>query len=387
MWKQLLTLLPLAAAAAAQGLKLNIPPPQPASYPPLDQTLFITGQYLQDPLVVDAVNYVKSVVPDQLWNLPVSNYILYSNVTYRGDPVANCYWPGTLCVRKTDTAYYKADVWTCPDNNTWGISFDDGPTVDPVNHYDSVSIRAQLDAMNIKSTFFIVGVNAAINPSVLLDEYRAGYQIGVHTWTHHPLTALSNEQIVAEIKYTEAIIYNATGQVPRFFRPPYGDIDDRVRAIVGALGYVITLWNADDFAADQATQDSATGAAVFNNFVKTWFNPNQHSGLISLSHDINPFTSSVALNILKWAQDNKLQSTFKIVPVGTCVNIPWYQLNSTLPNGPSSSASLPSPSSSAPAPPPTAAAPAPLHNANGASTLRWQAAALVVVALVTMLAL
>ncbi|RKO83330.1 hypothetical protein BDK51DRAFT_2822, partial [Blyttiomyces helicus] len=66
-----------------------------------------------------------------------------------------------------------------------------------------------------------------------------------HTWTHHPITALTSEQLVAEIKYTEAIIYQTIGKVPLFFRPPYGDNDDRTRAIVAAMGYRTVVWNYD----------------------------------------------------------------------------------------------------------------------------------------------
>ena len=39
--------------------------------------------------------------------------------------------------------------------------------------------------------------------------------------------------------YTASIIYSSTGLNPKYFRPPYGDVDDRVRAIVnGNMEYV-----------------------------------------------------------------------------------------------------------------------------------------------------
>lgn len=66
-----------------------------------------------------------------------------------------------------------------------------------------------------------------------MDAYNvSGDDIAVHTWTHPYMTTLSNEQVVAEIGWTMQIIHDSTGgRLPRFWRPPYGDSDNRVRAI------------------------------------------------------------------------------------------------------------------------------------------------------------
>lgn len=93
-------------------------------------------------------------------------------------------------------------------------------------------------------------------PADVKRAYQAGHEISGHTWTHHPLTSLTNEQVVAEIKYTEAMIYNATGVVPAMMRPPYGDVDDRVRAIIWALGYRNILWTTNP---DRDTGDVSCG--------------------------------------------------------------------------------------------------------------------------------
>jgi peptidoglycan/xylan/chitin deacetylase (PgdA/CDA1 family) len=74
-----------------------------------------------------------------------------------------------------------------------------------------------------------------------------GHEICSHTWSHSALTALTNEQIIAEIRWTEKAIRDVIGITPRYLRPPYGDIDDRVRAVVEAAGYEIVHWNLDSF--------------------------------------------------------------------------------------------------------------------------------------------
>jgi len=69
-----------------------------------------------------------------------------------------------------------------------------------------------------------------------------------HTWSHTALTTQTNEQIVAELGWTREAIRQITGVSPtvscrsvrlmlidQCMRPPYGDIDDRVRYIAGAM--------------------------------------------------------------------------------------------------------------------------------------------------------
>ena len=63
--------------------------------------------------------------------------------------------------------------------------------------------------------------------------------------SHPYLTSLTNDEIISEILWTSKVIYDVLGIVPTFMRPPYGDVDDRVRGIMKALGLDIVLWNRD----------------------------------------------------------------------------------------------------------------------------------------------
>ena len=62
-------------------------------------------------------------------------------------------------------------------------------------------------------------------PVMLQTEYMSGHQIGVHTWSHPPLTTLSNEAIIAELGWTKKVIRDVLGVTPNTMRPPYGDIE------------------------------------------------------------------------------------------------------------------------------------------------------------------
>ena len=123
-----------------------------------------------------------------------------------------CWWTCGGCTRETD-------VVDCPQKDTWGLTYDDGPapyTPDLLNY---------LDQVNLKATFFVVGSRGISFPALLQEEYLAGHQIGVHTWSHTALTTQTNEQIIAEFGWTKKIIKDVLGVTPTTMRPPYGDIE------------------------------------------------------------------------------------------------------------------------------------------------------------------
>lgn len=53
---------------------------------------------------------------------------------------------------------------------------------------------------------------------------------------------MTNAQIVAELGWTRRAIKTVLGVTPTTMRPPYGDIDDRVRAISLAMGMTPIIW-------------------------------------------------------------------------------------------------------------------------------------------------
>ena len=61
------------------------------------------------------------------------------------------------------------------------------------------------------------------------------------------MTTLSNEAVIAEIGWTMQIIFDSTGGlIPKFWRPPFRDADNRIRAIAHEVfGLTTVLWNAD----------------------------------------------------------------------------------------------------------------------------------------------
>lgn len=144
---------------------------------------------------------------------------------------------------------------------------------------------------------------------MLLSEYMSGHQISIHTWSHSPLTTLSNEEIVAELGWTAKVIRDVIGVTPNTFRPPYGDIDDRVRYIAAQMNQTPIMWTGVptnntvqyfdttdwNIPGNRATGESALSKfeTILNDYV-----PQLNSGFIVLQHDIYQQTVDLAVGYI-----------------------------------------------------------------------------------------
>jgi peptidoglycan/xylan/chitin deacetylase (PgdA/CDA1 family) len=117
------------------------------------------------------------------------------------------------------------------------LTFDDGPgpTYTPL-------ILQALRINHSKATFFLTGEHAHAHPALVLDESRAGMEIGNHTWSHLRLAEASLETARSEIERTSADIEKATGASPRLFRAPYGDVTTPQLAMLAQLRMTPVHW-------------------------------------------------------------------------------------------------------------------------------------------------
>src|SRR4051794_20720902 len=94
----------------------------------------------------------------------------------------------------------------------------------------------------------MIGVNILNNPSQFTFAFETLQDdIAVHTFTHPYMTTLNNLQVLGELGWTMMLIHNSTnGRVPKYWRPPYGDADNRVRAIAKVVfGMDTIMWNLE----------------------------------------------------------------------------------------------------------------------------------------------
>lgn len=214
------------------------------------------------------------------------------------------------------------DITACPDKYTWGVSFDDGPS--PYTQY----VLSYLDEKDLSATFFVVGSRVIERPNILIEEYMAGHEISVHTWSHSPLTSLTTEQIVAELGWTRKAIKTVLGVTPTTMRPPYGDIDDRVRAISLAMGMVPIMWTNSPSGGKFDTNDwrvaggLVNGTDSFNTFQAILGNATLlDTGFIVLQHDLFEISVDLAVGYTLNAALAH-QPKFNLEAIGECQKFP-----------------------------------------------------------------
>ncbi|KAG8890033.1 chitin deacetylase, partial [Tulasnella sp. 332] len=281
----------------------------PGSFPALDKVPFTNSSevaaWIQE--VADSGITIPNISPTSPGGC--------ANNTAAAADTSACWWTCGQCTRQTD-------ITTCPDKLTWGVSYDDGPTPYTV---DLLNFMSDVD---IKSTFFIVGSRAISWSQTLQAEYMAGHQLSVHTWSHPYLTTLTNEEIIAELGWTREAIRQITGVSPNTMRPPYGDIDDRVRAICQAMGMTPIIWtsvNGQDF--DTNDWHIPSGVSV-DTVVETFDNILSEAagtistGFIVLAHDLYPQTVDLAIGYILPSALAARNPSFNIMPIITCQHKP-----------------------------------------------------------------
>lgn len=101
------------------------------------------------------------------------------------------------------------------------------------------------------------------------------------------MTTLTNEQIVAELGWTAQIASDLMdGRVPAFWRPPYGDADNRVRYIaMEVFGMRTVPWNHDTGDWGIPSVAGYTHESVVKEFTSWLTDPSNRKGIIALERE------------------------------------------------------------------------------------------------------
>lgn len=123
------------------------------------------------------------------------------------------------------------------------LTFDDGPSTNVTPR-----ILATLDKYNIKATFFVTGINASTNSTILKQIYEKGHVIANHSYSHnYNLVYSSTSAFTAEIQKTNDIIKKSIPSYnTKIFRFPGGSYgrNDSFKTAVKNLNYTYYDWNA-----------------------------------------------------------------------------------------------------------------------------------------------
>ncbi|POY70082.1 hypothetical protein BMF94_6918 [Rhodotorula taiwanensis] len=132
------------------------------------------------------------------------------------------------------------------------------------------------------------------------------------------MTGLTNEEVFSELYFSKKAIKEVLGVTVRCWRPPYGDVDNRVRYIADKLDMRTVVWNQDT---DDWNWSNVGMAAIRQNY-QTIFNRQSagnfnHSGTIVLTHELDNGTMSLVQEYLPQIQQ---QFVGGVMPVAMCLN-------------------------------------------------------------------
>ncbi|KAI8391656.1 chitin deacetylase [Radiomyces spectabilis] len=257
-------------------------------------------------------------------NIPVRQLLPDGSVDMSKYDEANdpdCWWSATTCT-KPKHQNVNEDIYACPEPDTWGLTYDDGPNCSHNAFYD------YLEEQKLKATMFYIGSNVVDWPYGAMRGMKDGHHIADHTWSHQLMTTLNNQEVLAELYYTQKAIKLTTGVTPRHWRPAFGDVDDRVRWIATQLNLTTILWNldTDDWAAG-STKPLATVQQSYDDFIQMGSNGTfGTSGNIVLTHEIDNTTMQLAVENLP-----KIQKAYThVLDVATCMNITHPYMEDTV---------------------------------------------------------
>lgn len=164
-------------------------------------------------------------------------------------------------------------------------TFDDGP------HPEwTPELLDLLAAADIRATFFLVGAAADRRPDLVRRIAAAGHLIGNHTYSHRTPREMTSLEFTDEFDRTQSLLADLTGEVPRFFRPPKGEMTLSMMRTVWDRGATIALWSVDPRDYRMSTSDDAD----------RWVdNYRRKSGDIVLMHDNRPWATSLMRRLIE----------------------------------------------------------------------------------------
>jgi peptidoglycan-N-acetylglucosamine deacetylase len=119
------------------------------------------------------------------------------------------------------------------------LTFDDGPDPASTPHF-----LEELDRLGMRATFFMLGVNADIHRSVAAEVAAAGHEVAAHGYHHRSQLFTPPGRVRDDVLHGIHTVAEATGQVPRWYRPPFGTLSNAGLLAAQRFGLRTVLWSA-----------------------------------------------------------------------------------------------------------------------------------------------
>ncbi len=136
------------------------------------------------------------------------------------------------------------------------LVFDDGP-----RPQDAEPLLALLKHENVRVSFSLVGDRVKENPATARAIAAAGHEINNHSQTHVHPKDLSDAALDREVGAAQEELIAVLGHAPRWYWPPFLEIDDRVRAAVAHAG--LTPYIPDHLVSSKDWDTTVTAAEIY----------------------------------------------------------------------------------------------------------------------------
>ncbi len=120
------------------------------------------------------------------------------------------------------------------------LSFDDGP-----HPQATPAVLDLLGEAAVQATFFLAGEQVERRPQLAAEIASAGHEIALHCHRHRCLLRLTPRQTRDDLRRAHAVIGEATGRMPRRYRPPYGIFNAAALALARSQRWQPLLWSTD----------------------------------------------------------------------------------------------------------------------------------------------
>lgn len=185
--------------------------------------------------IATAVILTGLVIAEMLVNIPtylfIGLLIIYAMLVAYGSAVMSAGMFGTA-ITKGDLSHRRI-----------ALTFDDGPIPGKTD-----KVLQILDQYNVKAAFFCIGSRVEKSPDLFQAIVNRGHLIGNHSYWHKPwFGLLPATKVTAELAATNAAVYKLIGNVPVFFRPPFGVTNPMIYKAAQTDNFITVGWSIRSF--------------------------------------------------------------------------------------------------------------------------------------------
>lgn len=160
------------------------------------------------------------------------------------------------------------------------LTFDDGPH--PVY---TPELLDGFKERGVRVSFFLIGQNIEGNEEIIRRMKEEGHLIGNHSQSHMQLSKENIDAACQQISTTNQKIFEITGEMPSYVRPPYGSWSEELECRVPMT---VALWDVDTLDWKSQNKDQ-----IVRHVIK-----HADDGAVILLHDVYETSVEAALEII-----------------------------------------------------------------------------------------